>query len=97
MNKAMEKFQSKHNWVKYCNEARERRVQKLIEEGCINPYAVVANGYKPKYITDLETKITDEGKVLIPRPIRKMMNLKKNQKFKITFEKDKICLTLKGE
>ena len=97
MNKALEKFKENHNWVEYCNEARKRRANRLIEEGCVNAYAVVANGYKPKYIYDLETKMTNEGKILIPSPIRKVMNLKNGQRFKVTFEKDRICLIVKED
>lgn len=97
MNKYMEKFQKKNNWVKYCNDARERRIKKLVEQGCTNPYAVVANGYKPKFVSDLKTKVCKEGKVLIPVYIRRKMNLKEGDIFEISFEKNEIRLILKED
>lgn len=46
---SMKRFKEKHDWVKYCSEARKRRVEKLRNEGCINAWSVVSGSAKPKY------------------------------------------------
>ena len=45
----MKRFKEKHDWVKYCSEARKRRVEKLRSEGCINAWSVVMGKARPKY------------------------------------------------
>lgn len=45
------KYQKKNKkrFVELCNASRKRRVERLKEEGCTNPWAVVSAGKEPKY------------------------------------------------
>ena len=43
-----QKFIETHNWVKYCDERRKARVQRLREQGVKNPWSVI-NGKEAKY------------------------------------------------
>ena len=40
---------NKEKWIKSLSDSRKRRVEKLKEEGIINPWAVVTKGSKPRY------------------------------------------------
>lgn len=88
--KAIENFKKNHNWTEYCNQARKRRIERLKEEGVLNPYAVASNGEKPKY--DCITKVKSEGRVLIPYRIREKFNIQSGDRFKISIQNDKIIL-----
>lgn len=88
--RAMEKFKETHDWAEYCSAARKRRIERLNEEGVLNPYGVVANGDTPKY--NYIAKIKTEGRILIPFKIRKKFNIKQGDKFKVCVEEDKITL-----
>ena len=59
--KNKEKFKEYHKkwrkennekWNELCFNARERRVAKLISEGCINPWTVINKKGEPKYETE---------------------------------------------
>lgn len=47
--RALENFKQKHDWTKYCNEARKRRIERLKAAGCTNPWNVCVTGAEPKY------------------------------------------------
>ena len=87
----MEKFQETHNWSKYCGERRKERINRLIDNGCLNPYAVV-NGAKPKYINNLKVRINKEGRILIPKIVRNIMEYEINELLTLKPEDDKLII-----
>ena len=40
---------NKDKWLKSISDSRKRRIEKLKEEGVLNPWGVVIRGSKPKY------------------------------------------------
>lgn len=47
--KCYNNFKEKHNWSKYCSDARKRRAERLKEQGITNVWGVIVRGEKPKY------------------------------------------------
>ncbi len=40
---------NKEKWRELVKKSRDKRAEKLIEQGVINPWSVIAYGYDPKY------------------------------------------------
>ena len=40
---------NKKRFIELCNKSRTKRVARLREQGCSNPWSVVNNGQEPKY------------------------------------------------
>lgn len=40
---------NKEKWIKSLSDSRKKRVEKLKEDGVMNPWAVVTKGSKPRY------------------------------------------------
>lgn len=43
---------NKEKFSKLCGDSRKRRVERLREEGCINPWNVINKGAEPKYASN---------------------------------------------
>lgn len=44
---------NKDKWIKAIGDSRRRRVERLKEEGCTNPWMVVTRGAAPRYRKDV--------------------------------------------
>lgn len=88
--RAMENFKKKHNWSEYCSQARKKRIERLKEEGVLNPYDVASNGSEPKY--NYVVKLKTEGRVLIPFKIRRRFDIKNGDRFMVSVDDNKIIL-----
>ena len=61
MKKSYEKFKKTHNWSKYCCATRKKRMDKLREQGILNPTAIINHtGHPIRYKEGYEPKENEE-------------------------------------
>lgn len=89
-NKYIDKFKETHNWNEYCYASKLKRIERLKEQGVINPWSVANNGEEPKnYFVNI---IGKEGRLVIPAKFRKSMNINCGDEVKVTMVDNKMIL-----
>lgn len=81
--------EKKQKW-EYCYESKLRRIERLKEQGVVNPWRVASGMEKPRdyYIV----KVKKEGRITLPAKFRKQIGVGYGDKFKITIDNNRLIL-----
>lgn len=85
----MEEKKKTEKW-EYSYQSKLRRIERLKEQGVVNPWSVANGTEKPRDYYVVEIK--KEGRITLPAKFRKQIGVGYGDKFKITIDENKLIL-----